>query len=74
MKSSLSIDRHGAGENRQVSLLCCKSACLLLLCNYNHQNFVVDFILWILWVSAAHESTTPINYENCSLYTHYDNP
>lgn len=38
---------------------------------YTHQNFVVDFILW---VSATHESTTPINYENCSLYTHYDNP
>lgn len=47
-----------------------KSVCYVI----NLQVYHYCIIIRILWVSVAHESTTPINYENCSLYTHYDNP
>lgn len=29
-----------------------------------------NFCVWNFWVSVAHESTTRINYETSSLYTH----
>lgn len=31
---------------------------------------IIRILWWILWVSVAHESTTPINYETWALYIH----
>lgn len=31
---------------------------------------IIRILWWILWVSVAFESATPINYETCSFYTH----
>lgn len=46
-----------------------KSVCYIINVHVYHYCGI-NRILWILWVSVAFESTTLINYETCSLYTH----